>query len=448
MPDYGLTPEGFTIKPLEAIIEDAADDFGSRSTATLGALAKRDDTLEGHLFGAICAEISTCWELIELLYSSMNPNSAADTVLEGLAAISGSIRNVATKSEATLTLTGTPATAVLAGRRSSGASGDEWETVADATIAALTAWVTSTAYAIGDRVTRVGEAYVCTVAGTSGSGPSGTTQGATEADGSVTWRHMGSGTGAVDAEAENTVTGPVGAVALSILTIETPVSGWDSVINLTDAVPGTDIETDEDFRVRRVDELAKPGTGTPEAIRADILSVAGVITCTVFNNPTDVTDPDGVPPHSVEVLVKGGDNQAIWDQLWLSVPAGIGSYGTEVGTAVDSEGVSQPVAFSRAAPIEIYVDVELTYDASTYGTDDVVKEAIVAAGLLRGAGLDAVASRVSGDCFGAPGVLDVTLVEIGTAPSPSSSATISIGTRELAVYDTTRITVVSTPGTP
>ena len=50
------------------------------------------------------------------------------------------------------------------------------------------AWVTLTAYTVGDFVSRGGQQYVCVVAGTSGAtGPVRTTAG-TETDGTVTWR--------------------------------------------------------------------------------------------------------------------------------------------------------------------------------------------------------------------------------------------------------------------
>jgi hypothetical protein len=50
---------------------------------------------------------------------------------------------------------------------------------------AATAWVTSTAYDVGDRVSRNSYTYICTTAGTSAAGPSGTGSGIT--DGTCVW---------------------------------------------------------------------------------------------------------------------------------------------------------------------------------------------------------------------------------------------------------------------
>ncbi len=60
-------------------------------------------------------------------------------------------------------------------------------------IAATEAWVTATAYVVGDLVLDTGRAYVCTVAGTSaGAEPTWpTTAGETVVDGGATWRDLG-----------------------------------------------------------------------------------------------------------------------------------------------------------------------------------------------------------------------------------------------------------------
>ena len=117
-------------------------------------------------------------------------------------------------------------------------------TTAEKTIAALTAWAQSTAYLVGDRRTANGNAYHCTVAGTSlgsGTGPSGT--GTAIVDGTATWRYLGVGTGAVDAPFQAEQAGAIGALAGTLATIATPVFGWNNVVNLLDAVVGKLKET-------------------------------------------------------------------------------------------------------------------------------------------------------------------------------------------------------------
>ena len=112
--------------------------------------------------------------------------------------------------------------------------------------------------------------------------------------------------------------------------------------------------------------------------------------------------------------------------------------------------------FTRPTSLDIYIAITLTYDASTYPSngDLLVKEALATWGNARGIGFDAVAAALGAQAFTVPGVLDVprsgslggTLV--GTSSSPSADTTISIDQRHLASYDTSRIAVTSSSGSP
>jgi uncharacterized phage protein gp47/JayE len=451
MTTYGLTETGFVIQPLDEIIAEILlalrDEFGPSFAAERTAM---------HKVTSIFSErISTVWEQTELVVGSLDPDAANDTQLEGTCAITGTTRDLALKSFVQLTLTGDPTTTVPAGSRASSAtSGAQFATEDDGIIATLAAWVASTAYVIGDRVTRNAAAWECSVAGTSaGSGgpdPTGLSPGDTATDNTVTWILLGLGTGAVDVDARATESGPTVAVSGDISVIETPILGWDSVLNLLDADVGNDVETDEDLRVKRELELAAAGKSTADAIREDMLNVEGVSSCKVFHNRTDNTDADGVPPHSVECLIRGGDDQDIFDALLAAVSGTSGTYGSTSGTALDSEGNEHEMNFSRPDEIEVYIDMQVTVDADTYPIDgdDQIKAAIVLWGDARDSGYDARASAILAQAFQVLGVLDVPQCFIGTAPSPGTSATISISTRQLATFDTSRITVTSTPGTP
>lgn len=443
---YGLTDAGLVIPSVEVLkaeLDDAVyQAFGIKAAST---------RVFG-IYNAIIAEgWATIWELIQLVNGSMDPDAATGASLAALCALTGTIPRAAVKSTVTLTLTGEPLTLVPAGSRASVVITEAiFETLADALIEELSAWEISTAYAIGDRVTNADRAYECTTAGTSAGSGGPTTTAAAITDGSAVWRYMGEGDGAIDVASSAVTTGPTIATSGDLTVIETAVSGWSSVINLLDADVGSDAESDEALRLRRELELAASGRSTAKAIRAAVLELDDVTSVTVFENKTDVTDGDGVPPHSVEVLVRGGDDQEIWDCLLENVAAGIQTVGTEDGTAEDDEGVMQAVSFSRPEEILIYVDVEVTKDPLLYPADGdaQVKAAIVAAGDARPSGYNVRASSITAIVHGVPGVLEVTDVDIGTSPSPSGSSSIAVSLRQLAVFDTSRITVTSADGTP
>lgn len=444
----GLSATGLTIPSLDEI----RDEINSELQSAFGtSIDLSDGSLLGTVVAIMAERYAELWELTQAVFAAMDPDAATGTSLEALCALTGTNREPASPSTVTLTLTGTNTTLVATGSRAKVvATGAEFATLVDATLATLTAWAPTTVYSVGDRRTNVTRCYVCITAGTSAGSGGPTTTAADITDGTVHWRYLGEGAAAADAAAESVEDGPVVATSGDINSITTPVGGWSSVINLLDAEPGSLLETDGVLRLRRELELSTAGAATLDAIRAAVLDIAGVTSCRVFHNPTDATDGDGVPPHAVEVLVEGGDPQDIRDVLLAVVAAGIATHGTTSGTATDGAGNVHDVEFSRPTVVDSYVDVVLTKDALTYPVDgdDQVKAAIVTRGDARGTGYDIVASAISSWAFTVTGVLDVTLVEIGTAPNPTSSATIAISTRQVADYDTSRITVVSSNGTP
>jgi uncharacterized phage protein gp47/JayE len=447
MPTYGLTSEGFVPKTLEIIRAEREASYRSEFGA---AVPLGDRTFLGIVTGIESEREALLWEISEQIYNANDPEAATQAALDGVCALTGTTRDPARESTVTLFLTGTVATIVPIGSRAATSTDAEFATTAEVTLIACTAWAPTTAYDVDVVRTNGGRIYVSTIAGTSAGagGPTGT--GTAIVDGTVTWRYIGEGAGIIAAPAESVETGPIEAPTYSINEIVTPVSGWQSVINLEDAEIGANVETDESLRIKREDELSGGGTATVDAILAAVLDVEGVTSCTVFENTTDTTDADGVPPHAVEVLVRGGADADIWQALFDSVAAGILAYGDEEGGILDSEGNLHIVQFSRPTEVNIYVDVTLVKLSTVYPTDgdDQVKAAIVAYGDAQATGRDVVSAMLLAQVAAIPGVLDVSLPEIDTAPSPTTTTTITITSRQLAVFDTARITVASSNGTP
>lgn len=447
---FGLTDDGLLI-PTQAEIRQRLDDAVH---ATFGAsIDTGDKSIFGQFNGILAEQLHKLWEQLEAVNASQNPDKATLAQLDAICTLTGTFRPAASFSTVTLTLTGTPTTLIAAGSKAKTESTEKnFATIANATTVATDAWVALTAYVVGDRVTNASNVYYCSTAGTSAGsgGPVQTDRDPVSvADGSAAWVWLGAGTSDIDVIALAEVTGVVTGVAYDINQIETAVFGWDGVVNLLDATEGRDEAKDGELRLLREQELSQGGNGTIDALRAEVLTVEGVTAATVFVNNTDTTDSDGVPAHSVEVMVRGGDDQEIWDALLAGVAAGVNTYGGEIGTSTDDEGTVHVMAFSRPDEINIYVGVTLTYDEDEYPEDgdDQVIAAIVAFGDRQITGKNVVASSLVAQVFTIAGVLDASVLMRISFP-PIASTTITINLRELAVFDTSRVTVSSSSAVP
>lgn len=448
MTTYGVTDEGFATKPLDIIkaeIEQALKDLISP------ALDVSADGPLGQFIGVIAEAISEGWEVAEAVYRAFDPDNAGGDGLQNIAALTGAIRLSATASTVTVCCTGTAATVLTVGRVLETGNGDRLASTEEATLAAADVWAVLTAYVLDDIASNDSNTYVCVQAGTSAAagGPTGTGDGIV--DGTCKWNFCGDGTSYALVPFEAEETGPVSADAGAIDTedgvgsIETPVAGWDDARNLEDAEQGRDEETDAAFRLRREQLLRMTGAAALDAIRADILDVEDVTACRVFENTTDVTDGDGLPPHSFEALVLGGTDQDIADQIWESKAAGIASYGSESASAEDSQGDSHTMYFSRPTEKDIYVIVDLTKDDDYPSDGDAqVKAALAAHGDDLGIGSDVVHSALYAPVFGVSGVVDVTGIKIDFSAPPAGTSNLVIGNRELSMWDTADIVVNAT----
>jgi len=73
-----------------------------------------------------------------------------------------------------------------------------------------------------------------------------------------------------------------------------------------------------------------------------------------------VTDSNGLPPHSISVVVVGGDENAIANAIQVHKTPGTHTYGTTTVDTVDSRGMPVPINFYYATPATIGVQVTIT----------------------------------------------------------------------------------------
>lgn len=455
---FGLLTTGFAPKTLTDIKTELEAAFKAAFGNSIDLSAT---SVFSQLIGIMAERYAELWDVGQAVYNAMDPDSAEGEALVALCALTGTIPHAATPSTVTMICTGTNGTVLLAGRQASVAVvGTKFQTLVDATIATATAWATGTVYAIGDIRSANGNIYVCNDAGTSagsGLGPAGT--GTSITDNTAAWRYVGPGLGYVLVSAESVETGAKVAASYDLTVIETPVSGWNGVNNLEDAVEGQDIESDSELRLRREAELLGASHSTLDAIRIRILEdLENVISVTVFENTTDTTDGDGMPPHSVEVMVHsagddtGDDDEEITALVWANVAAGITFYGNQTNTYTDVDNGNQDyeVKWSRPDKQDVYVIANVIKDPLLYPAngDQQIKDKILECGAAYACGKNVVSSQLKAACFAVAGVLDVSTLYIGLAPAPASETTVPIALRELAVFADARVTVNSSDGVP
>lgn len=386
---FGVTPTGFSKKNLTDLLTEIQDQERTDIDPALNLLAT---SVFGQINGIFADQLRELWDVAEAVYRSQFPDSASEEAFDGVASITGATRLPPTNSTVTLTVNLNPGTTLTIGRVVS-------------------------VVGVGDRFATTEEV---------------TNSGGVPADFPV--------------EAESEELGAIAAPAGTLTVIETPVTGWNSVTNALDADPGREIETDADFRIRREELIRIGGTATLEAIRSAVRDVEDVIQVFVIENVTDFTDINNLPPHSFETIVSGGTDADIAETIFLSKPAGIRTFGDESEIVADSQGVNHTIEFSRPEDVPIYVDLTVVTDPVTFPIDgsDQIKAAIVAKGDTLDIGEDVIALVFKCEPLDVTGVIDVTVFKIDTITPPVNTGNIVIAFRDLARFDTSRITVTVT----
>lgn len=340
--------------------------------------------------GIVSAKLAELWDAGEDVYNSQYPDTAAGVSLDNVSAITGTEREGAKYSLASgVTLTGTPFTTIAAGKQLS---------------------------------------------------VSGNPQAKFQLLADVTLDSGGHGTGNFQCTVPGAVLAPTG----SLTVIETPVAGWSSATNPTDAVVGADIEADPALRTRRQDELSKSGAGAVESIRQKLLTVSGVKQAIVFENDTSATDGNGLPPNSIRAYVQGGVNADIANELWLCKGGGIYTDGAISVGITDSVGRPKTIRFSRPTAKPVYVVVTVVKDATLFPSDGAtqIKNLIAAAGNLLNIGDDVIPYPYLLCSFaGIPGIVSASMILNFTAPNPGDNVNLVVAINELATFDTANITV-------
>ncbi|MNL92025.1 hypothetical protein D3C81_17770 [compost metagenome] len=280
------------------------------------------------------------------------------------------------------------------------------------------------------------------------------TNGTVRDSNGITWSLPDSVAIGIDGTATVTATcqidGAVVAPAGTITEIGTPTRGWQSVTNPAAAAAGRKAETDAELRQRQAKSVAIPSLTVLDGIMGAVATLDGVERYRGYENDTSVEDANGLPPHSISLVVSGGDASAIARTIATKKTPGGGTYGTTSINVTDKYGIVHPISFFRPTSVNIYARVEIK---ALQGYTSAVGEEIrttVAAYINEIESGDLVyitrlflPANLNGNADSA--TFEITELQIGTSVGSLAPANIIIGFNAVATCAPANIEVVVIP---
>lgn len=173
----------------------------------------------------------------------------------------------------------------------------------------------------------------------------------------------------------------VGSVEVLPNTITTPVTiilGVKSVNNPGVAISqGTNEETDSELRERRKRSVSISNQGYVDGLAAALENLSDVTKVNVYQNRGNATDADGIPGHSIWVVIQGGTDAEIGQVMDNKVAGGVGMKGNQSVNVSQSDGQVETYYFDRPSAQTLYVQLDITpLNGQTIVYDD-IKSALV-----------------------------------------------------------------------
>lgn len=251
-----------------------------------------------------------------------------------------------------------------------------------------------------------------------------------DTDGGATWALPSVVTippaGEIDVVATCTEEGDIAAGPGTVTKIMTPVRGWQSVTNDGSASQGAPVETDARLKARRKLSVALPSRTILSGILGALGDLDGVLEVQGYENDSDTTDSDGLPEHSISIVIQGGDPQEIAQTILVKKTPGTNTYGNTSLTVTDDFGVPYTIRWFTPVnvPIEVEVDVKALLGYSTV-VGDLIKEKVaqyINEKLVIGQDVFVTRLYLPAQLFGGEYSETFEVLEIRIAASPASPA--------------------------
>lgn len=475
MEQYGLTPQGPNPKRLDIILEEMHEQMSRRTGVNT---RQNPQSLLNHLLTNIADRIAELWEFGCDVYYSQYPSSAEGMSLDSAAQYGGTTREMSAKSYYHILCTGIDGTVIPAGTLIASDTNPQTNLAlpADAEISRAAFNQAVVVLASSDTQTALGIALNGTLyaiqpeAGKSTAENLEALAAAITDDGftvraeeeTLVIEAVNETSSNVMVLSENLTTKTVGSVVTfataedgdimlpnGIVTrIVKSVPGMVSVVNVGEYVAGRLTETDTEFRKSYVDKIYHRSSSMLESIKSAILeNVQGVLSVAPYENDTNVVDEMGRWPHSVEVVVDGGDTVEIAQQILNTRAGGISTFGSVETVLHGVYGEDIVIRFNRPTYVHVWFRVGVTLSRNMNPPTnyaDLIKEQILGKVAELKAGESVIPQKfllfLSGIDY-----MDIWLfatAEDGEMPEEFNQRSIIISPRERAVTDESRIEVV------
>ncbi len=243
-----------------------------------------------------------------------------------------------------------------------------------------------------------------------------------------------------------TVNGSIEQDANTINTIVTPVLGWEGITNPIAASPGRLVETDEELRIRFRNTKLERSSNILDSLYSALLNIDGVEEVAIYENDTDVTDSNGVLPHSFLPVILGGSSQILAETIWENKPMGIRSQGNTSVAITDSQGFLHNIGFERPNPVTVYVVMNLSLNPEAPvqfpgdGAEQIQTSLSNYASENFGVGKDVIYSRLFTPINQIPGH-QIDSLFIGISPAPTGNNNIVVDFNEISSWESVNISV-------
>lgn len=168
--------------------------------------------------------------------------------------------------------------------------------------------------------------------------------------------------------------GAIEALPNTINVMETIVAGVASVNNpASNYITGNQGESSSAFRLRRAQSMAAPSQGFDESLQSQLNGLDTVTQAKVYDNRKD-TEVNGIPAHTVWVVVQGGQPDEIGRVIYNNVPPGIPMKGTQSVVIPKQNGDIQTVYYDIPSAVPLYIRMTIKNFGTTPLDTDYIKE--------------------------------------------------------------------------